>query len=285
MPPQMREHTREPTVFYVPAQRALTIADGWPRPFSGYPSAPYVVREFGLLLQRTLLRARGEKIFPPSDRLKADLRSSIDSAIFHKGTLQLRQVSLQRELRLVHGSADLPYMAWSAGQREFVPLMLALYDLLPAKAKTMHEHIRWVILEEPEMGLHPEGILATAGLIMELLHRGYRVVISTHHPLVLDFVWLIQELQQQPAAKPQDLLRALGLQARGDAVRMAQSAMRTECRVYNLYHGDKGVVAADISSLDPGAEDVATSGWGGLTALSERMQQVVARVVQRSAAR
>lgn len=281
LPPQMREHPGEPTVCYVPAQRALTLADGWPRPFGSYPNAPYVVREFGQLLQRILLRSRGEKIFPPSDRLKADLRKSIDHAIFHTGTLQLRRISHQRELRLIHAGADLPYMAWSAGQREYVPLLLALYDLLPPTARTKHPSFDWVILEEPEMGLHPEGIRATAALIMELLHRGYRVIVSTHHPLMLDFVWLIQELQQRPDARPRDLLAAVGLQARGDAVRMAQSVLEKDCRTYSLHHETDGVVATDISSLDPAAEDLQTAGWGGLTSLSEHMQQIVARVVQR----
>ena len=59
--------------------------------------------------------------------------------------------------RLVLGPEDhpLPFMAWSAGQREFVPLLLGFYWLMPpSKAKTRGT-IEWVVLEELEMGLHP----------------------------------------------------------------------------------------------------------------------------------
>lgn len=283
LPPRNVSDPRKPQVFYVPAQRSITIADGWPRPFSAYRSAPYVVREFGLDLQLELLRSRGEQIFPSPSRLKAGLRRAIDEAVFHKGTLALRQESVQNEMKLVHGKAELSYMTWSAGQREFVPLLLALYRLLPASAKTKHRSIDWVILEEPEMGLHPEAIVATAALVLDLLHRGYRVVISTHHPLMLDVVWLIRELGASAASEPRDLLRAFGLGARQDMVQMAKSVLTKKCRVYDLVHTDEGVVSKDISTLDPSADDEATAGWGGLTGLSERFHEQLLRVMERAA--
>ncbi|WP_428263182.1 AAA family ATPase [Haliangium sp.] len=282
LPPQNRRNPSPPWVFYVPAQRALTIADGWPLAFTSYRSAPYVVRAFGLQLQRILLGAGADTIFPSPAQLKAGLRNAIDRSVFHSGTLALQQHGLQRELRLLHGTAELPYMAWSAGQREFVPLLLALYDLLPASAKTKRDDVGWVILEEPEMGLHPEAIVAVGALVLELLHRGYRVILSTHHPLMLDIVWLIRELQRCGAATPRDLLRAFGLDARGDNVQMATSVLSKECRVYNLHHGEHGVIARDISSLDPGDEDPAISGWGGLTGVSEQFHEQLARVLERS---
>jgi energy-coupling factor transporter ATP-binding protein EcfA2 len=281
LPPRDYSEPPEPKVFYVPAQRAITIADGWPRPFSSYRSAPYVVREFGLHLQRILLASRGQEIFPSPSRLKADLRRAIDEAVFHHATLELRRESVQNEMKLVHGEAELSYMAWSAGQREFVPLLLALYDLLPASARTKHAAIDWVILEEPEMGLHPEAIAAAAALILDLLHRDYRVVVSTHHPLMLDVVWLIRELSATGSAKPKDLLRAFGLEPRGDMTRMASNVLKKDCRVYNLIHTAEGVVSRDISSLDPSAEDDATAGWGGLTGISERFHEQLGRVLDR----
>ncbi len=48
--PQWIGHTRRTKVeslFYIPAQRVLTLRDGWPRPFTDYkPGDPFVVREF-----------------------------------------------------------------------------------------------------------------------------------------------------------------------------------------------------------------------------------------------
>ncbi len=282
LPPRQYTNPREPKVFYVPAQRAITIADGWPRPFSAYRSAPYVVREFGLNLQRILLATQGDQVFPSPSRFKAELRRVIDEAVFHQGTLALRQESVQNEMKLIHGKAELSYMAWSAGQREFVPLLLALYELLPASAKTKHPDIDWVVLEEPEMGLHPEAIVATAALILDLLHRDYRVVVSTHHPLMLDVVWLIRELGANPHSQPKDLLRAFGLNSRADMVQMAKNVLTKDCRVYDLVHTDKGVISTDISTLDPGADDEATAGWGGLTGISERFHEQLLRVLERT---
>lgn len=283
LPPRQYANPREPKVFYVPAQRAITIADGWPRPFSAYRSAPYVVREFGLNLQRILLATRGDQVFPSPSRFKAELRRVIDEAVFHQGRLALRQEAAQNEMKLVHGQAELSYMAWSAGQREFVPLLLALYDLLPASAKTKHPDVEWVVLEEPEMGLHPQAIVATAALILDLLHRDYRVVVSTHHPLMLDVVWLIRELRANEHSQPKDLLRAFGLQSRGDMVQMAKNVLTKTCRVYDLIHTDEGVISKDISTLDPSADDEATAGWGGLTGISERFHEQLMRVLERAA--
>jgi hypothetical protein len=285
LPPRNYSNPRPPCVFYVPAQRAITIADGWPRPFSSYRSAPYVVRDFGLHLQRILLANQGDQVFPAPSRLKADLRQAIDDAVFHNGTLALRQQAAQNEMKLIRGGAELSYMAWSAGQREFVPLLLALYELLPASAKTKHPNVDWVILEEPEMGLHPKAIVATAALILDLLHRDYRVVVSTHHPLMLDVVWLIRELAATGEAQPKDLLRAFGLSSRGDMSEMARSVLTKDCRVYDLVHTDEGVVSKDISTLDPSADDEETAGWGGLTGISERFHEQLMRVLERMGGR
>ena len=283
LPPQNRNEPGSPQVFYIPAQRSLTVADGWPRAFSSYSAAPFVVREFGLTLQELLLGGPGETLFPASNRLKAGLRNAVNESVFHSGSLQLRVQSHQREMKLVHGKAELPYMAWSAGQREFAPLLLALYKLLPAAAKAKDGHVDWVIIEEPEMGLHPQAILATMSLVMDLLHRGYQVMLSTHHPLVLDVVWLIRELQANKG-KPQDLLKAIDLPRRQDLVKMAESVLQRSCRVFEFRHGDGGVVSTDISSLDPFAEDEATAGWGGLTGHSARVQDVVSAVVSQGGA-
>ena len=38
----------------------------------------------------------------------------------------------------------------------------------------------------------------------------------------------------------------------------------------------------DISDLDPGAEDIAEGGWGGLTEFSGRVGDIVAEVANRN---
>jgi predicted ATP-dependent endonuclease of OLD family len=58
-----------------------------------------------------------------------------------------------------------------------------------------HKDINWVIVEEPEAGLHPQAVSAVLLGVMELLVRGYKVILSTHSSHILDFVWGWKMLQ------------------------------------------------------------------------------------------
>jgi len=70
------------------------------------------------------------------------------------------------------GGAALPYMAWSAGQREFMPLLFSLYWLMPSAGTPRRKGVDWVVIEEPEMGLHPQAIQSVLFICLELMHRG-----------------------------------------------------------------------------------------------------------------
>lgn len=265
-------------VFYVPAQRALTVIEGWPLSFPQGPlGTPFVVRQFSEQLA-ALLRGLGSaaRIFPLEAKLKVGLRQVIDDAFFHGASLDLTTVRGKMEMRLSHGKAELPAIAWTAGQRELVPLLVALYSLLPAGKRPRDPDIEWVILEEPEMGLHPKGILVVMMLVLELLHRGYRVVLSTHHPLVLDVLWGITRVQQATRrGAAVKILRMLGAPA--DLLSVAQSALKKTYTITHFGFDPKGrVVTKDISSLDPSSEDEDMSGWGGLSGLSGRIGDILA---------
>jgi hypothetical protein len=125
----------------------------------------------------------------------------------------------------------LPTVAWTADQREFVPLLIALYALLPGGKKTK-EDPRWVALEEPEMGLHPKAILAVMLLVLELLGRGYRVVLSTHHPLVLDVVWGLQRIRAAgKRGGPARVLEMFGMTEAQGLRGVAEAALEKDYRV------------------------------------------------------
>ena len=153
-------------------------------------------------------------LFPAKGKLDGDLRTQLDNAIFHGGTLSMETTGRRRyELMLkVDKQHDLPSIAWTAGQREFVPLLLSLYPLLPAGAVSKPKNgFDWVIIEEPEMGLHPKAIITTMYVVLELIRRGYRVALSTHHPIVVDVLWAIRTLRDaDPATGSRLLLKALG---------------------------------------------------------------------------
>ncbi len=213
--------------------------------------------------------------------MAAALRTPIEKHIF--GSFGLRTDTSGHQGRLVLKSAEdnpLPYLVWSAGQREFVPLLLGLYWLLPASKVPTRNALEWVVIEEPEMGLHPNGIGAVINLVMELRLRGYRVCISTHSPHVLDIVWALRFFQEN-GGKVRDVLKLFGLASSRKTRKLASSALETEFRTY--YFKRDGIVG-DISDLDPGSDDIAEGGWGGLTEFSGQVGDIVAEVANRKPA-
>jgi predicted ATP-binding protein involved in virulence len=247
----------------------------------GYASGdPYCMRHFSDSL-RTLIEKyflADTKIFPHAKWLKAGLKRKVNESIYVNAELTLASDGMRKRVMLspnASGSA-LPYNAWSAGQREFTPLLLALYWLMPSARLLRRDALKIVVIEEPEMGLHPQAIVSFGLLVLELMARDYRVVISTHSPVVLDLVWAIRELK---ALSENAAIAALGkvFGVAGDAqVRTAlKAALHKGYRTYFFERTSQGVVAKDISSLDPGAADADVSGWGGLSGFSGRTAEIV----------
>ncbi|MGO9467398.1 MAG: hypothetical protein ACLQVF_24925 [Isosphaeraceae bacterium] len=72
---------------YVPAQRVLTLRNGWPRPLSDFsPGDPFVVSEFSEKLRTLLERdfGRAETLFPQPRGLKAEFRDMLEGNVFRK---------------------------------------------------------------------------------------------------------------------------------------------------------------------------------------------------------
>jgi hypothetical protein len=272
---------KDETLFFIPAQRVLTLGKGWPRPFTDYsPGDPFVVRDFSeklrLLMESEL--AQGEALFPQTRRLKSEIRELLKRTVFADFGLRVDKHGAQKRLVLSQedGETPFPYMVWSAGQREFVPLLLGLYWLLPPTKVSRRAEIEWVVIEELEMGLHPQAISAVLLLVLELLSRGYRVCLSTHSPHVLDVVWAMQTLRRH-RANPVKLLEVFDVEGTPSMRKMAERVLAKEARVY--YFDRTTRRTHEISNLDPGAADAAEAGWGGLTEFSGRVQDVVASVM------
>lgn len=287
-PTDLTDYTRSRTsdasekLFYIPAQRVMSLRDGMTRPFTDYRAGdPFVLRDFSEKLHGIVQTEIGlnENVFPRPQRLAASLREPLQKHIF--GGYGLRTDTSGHQGRLVLNPStgpDLPYLVWSAGQREFVPLLLGLYWLLPPSKVPTRDEIKWVVIEEPEMGLHPNGIGAVLNLVMELRLRGYRVCISTHSPHVLDVVWALRFFQENNG-ETGDVLKLLGLARNNKTRELADAALKSEFRTY--YFKRDGVVH-DISDLDPGSDDIAEGGWGGLTEFSGNIGDIVAEVANRS---
>jgi len=282
----VRRHrrTKENYVFYIPAQRVLTLANGWPRPFQGYGAEdPFVVRDFSerfrVLMDKEF--SRGGALFPQTNRLKNEYRRLLKSHVFGDFELRIDTHGAQKRLILQQASqsSSIPFMAWSAGQREFVPLLLGLYWLLPAAKISKRDKLEWVIIEEVEMGLHPSAISTVILLALELLSRGYRVCLSTHSPHVLDVMWALRVIKEH-GANPESLLDIFESRRTPQTRSVADSVLQKTIKVF--YFDRKTRETRDISNLDPGSSDPIEAGWGGLTEFSGHVADIVAKTVAAS---
>lgn len=272
------------SMFYIPAQRVMSLRDGMTRPFGDYRAGdPFILRDFSDKLHWIVQTEIGldSDVFPRERRLNTALQRPLVEHIF--GGFDLRSDTSGHQSRLVlqrNGNSPLPYSVWSAGQREFVPLLLGLYWLLPPAAAPRRNDVEWVVIEEPETGLHPNAINAVLNLVLELLRREYRVCLSTHSPHVLDMVWALRFLQENDG-NARDVTRLLNLPLNPATRGIAKAALN---RLLNTYYFARDGRVRDISELDPGSEDAAQSGWGGLTEFSGHAGDVVAEVASRAAA-
>lgn len=274
-----KRRNKDETVFFIPAQRVLTLRDGWPRPFTDYgPGDPFAVREFSEKLRGLVEKEFGASagLFPQERRLKREFRDLLQRHVFSDFELKVDKFRSQKRLVLgPRGAKDsLPFMVWSAGQREFVPLLLGFYWLMPPTKVATRDQIKWVVLEELEMGLHPRAIAVVLLLVLELVARSYRVCLSTHSPQVLEAVWALRHLKKN-RSDGRDLLDIFDAEKTQSMRKMADTVLGKQIRVF-YFDRDTGKTR-DISELDPSAEEEGDSGWGGLSEFSGRANKVVAR--------
>lgn len=274
-----RRKTKNGSVFLIPAQRVLTLREGWPKSFTEYSQAdPFAVREFSETLRMIMEEeiGEGQMLFPQSRRLKQPIRDMLDKNIFSGFGLKLDKRRYQKRLILQQKNEALPYMTWSAGQREFVPLLLGLYWLLPPARTAKKKNIDWVIIEELEMGLHPQGISAVLLLVLDLIARGYKVCLSTHSPHVLDLVWALQIFKKYNG-QPRSFLKIFEIQPSQTMLNMIQTVLQKEAKVFYFNRATGRTI--DISDLDPGSSATDEAGWGGLSEFSGRIANIIAEVI------
>ena len=276
---------QEEKLFLIPAQRVITLRNGWPRAFTDYETGdPYVVKQFSerlRLLMEAGLGGGKSAIFPQERRMNKDLRNAINQSIFSNAEVRLDTSGMRKRIVLRIDQTDLPFMVWSAGQREFIPLLLGLYPLMPSAAAAKINSIDWVVIEEPEMGLHPQAISALLMLILELLHRGYKVILATHSPQVLELVWAVRTLASMTRSA-ESLLRLFNLRKTQYLVKMAESVLAKTYKTYYFDRQQDSVTVKDISTLNPDDLEDFVADWGGLTEFSTRVSRVVSEAVRES---
>jgi len=271
------------SLFYIPAQRIVCLQNGWPRFFTEYEdSVPYILRHFSETLRLSLEKIGSDRedevIFPQSNRLKAPLRNSFNDSIFHDGKIIIDKTSKKR-FKLSFGKSTIPFMTWSAGQKEFMPLLLSFYWLSPSGSVSRKDDIKFVVIEEPEMGLHPQAIQAVLLQILDLISRDYKVIVSTHSPLLLEFAWAFNLLKQN-SANSTALFKLFSLGKTAPTTQVFKDLLlKKKVNTYFFDRHDQNVIIKDISSLDAGSADPSISEWGGLSAFSAKATNIIANSV------
>jgi len=284
--PVTKVKSKSEKLFYIPAQRVVTMSQGWPRAFGSFDTGdPFVLKQFSETI-RVLMdqeasneSSKQTKIFPQLNRIKEPLRRIIDNSIFHGAQIESDNKSVKKRFLLEVGKSKIPFMTWSAGQKEFMPLLLSLYYLMPSKEINMKDDIKVIIIEEPEMGLHPQAIQALMVVFLELIARGYKIIISTHSPVLLELLWAIKYIKEYNG-NTKDLFDLFSMKL-GPSMQSTFQKVIKDKKFLTYYFDQKeeGVTIKDISSLDAGSDDAAISNWGGLTDFASKAGDIVSRLV------
>jgi energy-coupling factor transporter ATP-binding protein EcfA2 len=280
------ENSKEEKLFYIPAQRVVTMAQGWPRGFGTFDiSDPFVLKQFSetvrVLMERETSGSltKPGKVFPKPRRIKEPLRKLLDSSIFHGGQIESDNSSLKKRFLMQVGESKLPFMTWSAGQKEFMPLLLSFYHLIPPAKVSQRDSIKWVIIEEPEMGLHPQAIESVMVIFLELVARKYKVIISTHSPVLLELAWAMNYIKRFNGTS-EDLFHLFSLTKTPSMQKVFDTVIQQkEFLTYYFKQTSQGVYVKNISSLDAGADDESIANWGGLSEFGSKASDVVSKLV------
>lgn len=287
-----RENVDE-SVFYIPAQRVISVMDGVGKSFDSFnDETPYVNRKFGETVQRFIQNGIGHQtvLFPIQTRLKKHIRNRLDESIYHGACVEIDEGVFRKRLVLRVGKSKLPTMAWSTGQREFTPLLLGMYCLTGAPQTVLRkDYYKYVIIEEPEMGLHPKAIL---DIILQLLvliqgekgpdsEKRYNVIISTHSPVFLEFAWAFNQLKGMAnvTGKYNALYELLGVQGDARMKEMLSGVFDKTVSTYYLGTKQSGgrTISQDISSLDVWSDNPIIEDWGGLSTFASRATDIVSQ--------
>lgn len=202
---------------------------------------------------------------------------------FHGGKVVIDQTAGQRKMKLNVGKANLPFMTWSAGQKEFMPLLLAMYCLSgPPTSVINKDGYKWVVIEEPEMGLHPKAIETVVLQIIELMQNGYKVIVSTHSTILLEFAWafgILKNLNERTFRKA--MCELFSVDTHDSMADLFRDLKEKNVKTYFMSsNGGEGVVSSDISSLDIESDTDFVADWGGLSFFAGKASEIVGKYYQ-----
>ena len=126
------------------------------------------------------------------------------------------------------------------------------------------------------MGLHPQAIKSVILEILELIHNGLKVIISTHSTTLLDFAWAFNIIKGSSCNNKTDAFYEMFDIAK-DASNEHLFDSLLEKKISTVYFSRAGkyVTSTDISSLDAGNDNLDVSEWGGLSRFASKAAEIV----------
>ena len=130
------------------------------------------------------------------------------------------------------------------------------------------------------MGLHPRAIISVILQILELIQTGgYKVIVSTHSPVFLEFAWAFNLLKTNANQCYEALYEVFNVPVGSPVREMLEGLFNKSIKTYYFRRRNRNgkVVSHDISSLDVSASDNIIAEWGGLSEFSSRVSEVVSK--------
>ncbi len=238
-------------IFYIPALRSQCLFGGRPKTYLDFPNEfPYVTKHFSYILHYLFNQQNIVDGVP------------FTKSIYHGGQIYVDKSLGKSELRMIINGADVSYSSWSTGQSEYAPLCIALQGL------RMLGRSKSIVIEEPELGLHPYAIIEFIVKIIELINNGYKIIISTHSTVFLDFVWFVSKFND---ASKEEFDKYVSQALSFNIKDFNFYAKRSNIKTYFFKDG----VSKDISTLDAMSDDNDIADWGGITDFSTKISDIL----------
>ena len=250
-----------PNVLYIPAQRSLALSEGRIKSSDDFVNSPYSLVKFSRYLQEYVKKNQTEI-------LKEKIN---DFEFLSAARIDIRRNAGSPRLEMTIDNQTIPYMAWSTGQRELAPLLMTVDYIEKYGNKS------YIIIEEPELGLHPRAIIEFMFTVLKLMKKGVKVIISTHSSTPLDFVWTMNRLKHKGVKSFAALAEMFDFKIKDKD--FFDGLFEKEVKVYYFAPDPKTrkVNSKDISSLDVESEDEDVSNWGGMSLSADRAGSIVSK--------
>lgn len=130
--------------------------------------------------------------------------------------------------------------------------------------------------------MHPKAIETVVLQIIELMQNGYKVIVSTHSTILLEFAWalgILKNLADHTFRKA--MCELFSVDTHDSMADLFKDLKEKNVKTYFMSsNGGEGVVSSDISSLDIESDTDFVADWGGLSFFAGKASEIVGKYYQ-----